>query len=128
MKAPRISKDADGNYDLLLENGAFAWAEDGTQATQHAFVRLMIFRGEPSLNGVLTEKTEEGTKWLETIFNVQKSKAEKELEIKRRLLQTPGIKSITSFQSTQVGRTLEIEAKIQTDWGDMEVSDTIEPL
>jgi len=127
--APRISKDANGNYDLVFENGAFKWAADGIQAAQHAFIRLMIFKGEQSLGGVLTAKTELGTKWYETIFDMSKPKSEKELEIKRRILDTPGIsRFIVPLSWTQSGHTVTITGTVQTDWGAVDLSQTIEAL
>ena len=128
MKAPRLTQDADGHLDLLLENGKFAWAEDGTQAAQHATVRLMVFRGELSLNGALTERTLLGTRWYEVIFNMAVSRTEKEYEIKRRLLGVPEIEKIITFEWSQTGHTVTIDAEVLTSWGDVTISQEITPL
>ena len=128
MKAPRLTKNTSGDYDLLIENGKIPMIEDGTQAAQHALTRLLIFKGEYSLDGELTTKTELGTKWYETIFAMDKPQVAKELEIKRRLLQTPGIKKILSFEWSQSEHTVTIEGKFQTDWGAETVSETVTPL
>ncbi len=128
MKDIRITQGSDGQWDLKMENGKLVWAEEGTEAAQHAFLRLMIFKGELGLNGALTTKVSLGTKWYETIFDMSKSKAEKELEMKRRILGTTGVKSITKWTWTQAAHTVTIDAIIMTDWGEIDVSQTIEAL
>lgn len=127
--APQIHKDDNNHWDLLLENGILGpMCEDGTQAAQHVLQRLLIFKGELSLNNGLTEKTEGGTKWFETIFNTQKSRAEKELEMKSRILGTPGVKKILRFEWTQSGHSASITGAIQTDWGEEDISTDVEWL
>lgn len=123
--APRITKDSNGRWDFKMTNGIFEMAEDGTQAAQHALQRLLVFRGEQSLNGALTEKTELGTKWFETIFKADKTKAEKELEIKTRILDTPGVKRILRFEWSQTGHVVTMEGAVLTDWGEEDVSQEI---
>ena len=118
----RITQNSDGTYGLKMENGKFVWAEDGIQAAQHATTRLNIFYGENDLNPEL------GTKWYQIIFQTNKSRAEKEFEIKRILLGTPGIKSIRTFEWSQSGHTVSIDAKVDTDFGEIDVSQEITPL
>ena len=122
MKSIRITKRSDGNYGLLFSDGKLQWAEDGTQAAQHGLTRLLIFSGEWVLN------TDIGTKWYEIIFASSKSRAEKELEIKSRILGTPGVKEITKFNWTQSGSSVSIEGIIVTDWGDVDISQEITQL
>ena len=124
----RLTKSTQGYYDLKLENGRFPMCEDGTEAAQHALIRLLAFRGEYSLNGEIDGKDDLGTYWYERIFAMDVSQAEKELEIKRRILQTPGIESITKFVWSQTGHTVTIDAIIKTEWGSLEISDTVEAL
>jgi hypothetical protein len=127
MKAPRLTAVPTG-YDLLIENGKIPWAEDGTQAAQHAMVRLLVFKSEPSLDGKLTTKTFEGTKFYELIFNMEITQAEKELEIKSRILGTPGIERIISFLWEQSGHTVTITGKVKTIWGEETLEGTVELL
>lgn len=127
MKSPRQTKTG-GIYDLLLEDGKFQFCEDGTQAAQHAMERILFFKGELSLNGALTTKTELGTKAYEIVFDMSKSKAEKILELKSRILGTPGVKKIISFIWEQAAHTVTITSKIQTAWGAETVSTTVTPL
>jgi hypothetical protein len=128
MKSPRITQNSNGHWDLKLTNGKFEFAEDGTQSAQHALQRLLIFRGELSLNGALTEKTDDGTRWYEVIFAMDKSRAEKDLEIKRRILGTIGVKRIIRFSWVQADHTVTIDGAIQTDWGAEDISAEITPL
>lgn len=129
MKAPRLTFDSNGYLDLKLEDGKFAWAEDGTQAAQHATLRLLIFKGEYALNGELTGLDDEGTDWYGTIFDMSKSKAEKILEIKRAILETYGIERIITFSWTRTAaHTVTINALVKTIWGDMEISEELTPL
>lgn len=127
MKSPRLTGTA-GQYDLKLENGVFAWVEDGSQAAQHALTRILIFKGEIGLNGMLTTKVNLGTQWYEIIFNHSTELSEKELEFKSRILGTPGIKSILKWNWSQSGRTVTIDASFQTEWGEASVSEEIELL
>lgn len=127
--SPRITKDSSGHWDLLLENGVLGpMCTEGTQAAQHALQRLLIFRGELALDGALTENTEGGTRWFEKIFRTDISRAEKDLEIKRRILGTSGIKKVLRLQWTQSGHSMTITGAVQTDWGEEDISQEIEYL
>ena len=124
----RLTRNTAGDYDLKFENGTFIMAEDGTEAAQHALIRLLVFRGEPSLNGEIEGKEDTGTFWYDRIWPTNTSKAEKEFEIKRRILQTPGIDSITEFTWSQTAHTVTINGIVKTQWGSLTISDTIEAL
>jgi hypothetical protein len=129
MITPRLTKNAAGDYDLQLENGVLGpMCEEGTQAAQHSLERLLIFQGELSLDGALTTKTTGGTRWYETIFAMDVPRAEKELEIKSRILGTPGIIKILSFTWTQAAHTVTITGRVLTAWGEEDISGTISPL
>lgn len=128
MKAPRLTKNASGQLDMLLEGGTFQWAEDGTQAAQHANVRLLLFKGELSHGGKLTTKTEGGTDWYGKVFPMDISQAEKELHLKGRILGTPGISSITEWGWSQTGHTVTITDRTMTDWGEVSVGGEVTPL
>jgi hypothetical protein len=128
MKSPRLTKNAAGFYDLLIENGKVSWAEDGTQVAQHAMERVLIFKGELTHGDKLTTKANEGTDWYGIIFAMDKSRAEKELELKSRILETPGVESISEWSWTQSGHTVTIEAKVLTAYGEVSVSEDVTPL
>lgn len=124
MKDVRITRTSNGVYDIILENGKFKWAEDGTEAAQHALIRLMIFKGEWYLDADDTM----GTAWYQTIFDMSKGRAEKELEIKKRILGTTGIRKIQTFTWEQTAHSVTIEGIVETDWGSVDISQEIEPL
>ncbi|MCP4711972.1 MAG: hypothetical protein GY869_25405, partial [Planctomycetes bacterium] len=106
--------------------GIFQWVSDGEEAAQHAWQRLFVFQGELSLDGVLTEKTLEGTKWYGIIFDMSKPQSEKELEIKRRIL-GPGINRFSQFSWTQVDHTVTVTGFVVTDWGTVDITQTFAP-
>ncbi len=126
--SPRISRNTNGDFDLVFENGKFKWATDGTQAAQHALIRLLAFKGEYSLNSELGGKDSLGTDWYGIVFDMSKSKAEKELEIKRRILGTDGVEKITDWSWTQSGHSVTITGIVVTQWGSVDISQTIEAL
>lgn len=127
MKDIRITREG-GSWDLKMENGDLQMVEDGAQAAQHSTIRLMIFKGELALDGALVGRLSLGTKFYEIIFDSSKSRAEKELEIKRRLLGTPGIDGITKWTWTQTGGSVSVDAEGKTAWGTVDLSQDIEVL
>ncbi|MCP4667583.1 MAG: hypothetical protein GY849_14600 [Deltaproteobacteria bacterium] len=128
MKDLRISPDTEGDYDLILEDGKFVWAKDGTQVANHCQIRMSIPRGTLSLNDRLSNKEELGLQLYEIILRADIGKAEKELEIKRVIMETPGYKSLISFSSSQTAHSITYEAHAQTEWGEITIGDTIESL
>jgi hypothetical protein len=136
MKAPRISKDANGIRDLVFENGRFKTVTEGAEAAQHMETRLNIISkyqdtpGELTLNGEIGDETlsQDGTDLYGILLDASKSKAEKDLHLKRRILQTPGIKKILTWSWTQTGSAVSISSLILTDWGEWDLSGTYELL
>jgi hypothetical protein len=125
----RLSKQ-NGTYDMLLTDGIFEMAEDGTAAASALQSRLSLFRDfclqSPIVDTVANPLA--GTDWYGIIFQTSKSKAEKELELKRVILSTPGVNSILTWSWSQEGRVVTITGSVATDWGAVDVSQTIEPL
>lgn len=128
MKDLRISKNSNGIDDITLENGDFRWAKDGTQVANHCHIRMQIPKGTLDLNGRLTNKENKGVDFYGIIFATDKSQSEKELEIKKVIMQTPGYRSLSYFKWTQTGHSVAIDAKIVTDWGTLTLSDLSTPL
>lgn len=124
----RMTQIDDGGYDLKFENADLMLAEDGTEAAQHATLRMLIFRGEQNLGDLLSTEDNTGTRWYEVLFDMSKSRAEKELELKRRILGTPGIQEISKFVWTQAAHTVSINAIVKTIWGGMALTEEITPL
>ncbi len=126
--SPRLTKTDAGDYDLLLEDGSFQMCSDGTEAACHAVTRILIFKGEESLNGEIEGREDTGTYWYQTMFPTDKTKAEKEFHIKKRILETPGNDRLEDFTWTQVEHSLSITGRVITPWGDIELPTTITPL
>ena len=133
MKDVRLTK-ASGSWRISMTNGLFDWVEDGAQAAQHSTIRLMFFKetrtapGHYSLNDALPHKSKVGTDWYGKIFHVGLPDIEKEFEIKRRLLATPGIDSIHKFQMTVEDSTLTISGEGKTAWGVVDMTQEFEVL
>ena len=128
MKDLRLSPDSEGDYDVTLVNGKFRWAKEGTQVANHGHIRMNIPKGTLSLNGRLSNKENDGLDLYGIIFDTKKSKAEKEMEIKRVILQTPGYQSIISFSFEQTSYSASYAAEVQTIYGNRTISDNIEAL
>ena len=128
MKDLRLSPDASGDYDLKLENGKFTWAKDGVQVANHAQIRLSVPKGTLSLNDRLSGKENLGFGLYEILLRADVGQSEKELEIKRVIMQTPGYKSLLSFTFSQSEHTATFTAHVQTNWGEISIGDTIEAL
>lgn len=124
----RLTKTTAGYYDLNLEGGLFTLAEDGTQTAQHCMIRINCFKGHYSLNDMLSNKDNDGTDFYGIIFNMEKSQAEKELELKRRILTTPEVEKILDFTWTQTGRSVSITGSVQTEYGVADISQVISIL
>ena len=124
MKDVRLTKNEAGYYDLKITNGRAEFIEDGSQVAQHGSIRLQKFIDE----SVVGDSLEDYTKWYEVIFDVQKSRAEKEFELKRRILETPGAESMILLNWEQSGRVLTINASVKTIFGAASISQEIEPL
>jgi len=118
--------DDKGTLDLVRENGRVAIAEDGTEAAQHGAMRMNITVGESVIGDTSTNF--DYTKFYEIIFKVSASRAEKELEIKRRILGTPGVLRILTFSWTQTVRDVTINGTILTEWGKEGINFEVTPL
>jgi hypothetical protein len=124
----RITKQTDGSWDLKRNAGRFEFADEGTAIAQHATIRLLTFKGEYTYGGEFPHRADEGTDWYGIIFNMAKSKVEKEFELKRVILGTPGVTGITQFNWSQSGTTVTIEGIVSTEYGELDISQEIEPL
>jgi hypothetical protein len=128
MKDIRITKNSDGIDDIKLIDGNFRWAKDGIQVANHAHIRMQIPRGTLSLNDRLSDKEDLGLQMYEILFRTDISQVEKELEIKRVIMQTPGYLSMIEFTFAQTNHSASYTAKIQTEWGDRTIADAVEAL
>ena len=125
MRDVRLTTQNDtGVLDIQIENGRANWAYDGTEAAQHGAIRLQKFINE----SVIGDDNEDYTKWYKTVFNAAIGRAEKEFELKRRILGTTGVVRILTFEWTQDGHEVNINGSVQTLWGEADISQTVTPL
>lgn len=118
MIAPKMVPVA-GGMDFQLVDGKIPTSSDGQQAAEHAWQKLYTYKGENTLDGQLSNLDNDGTRWYEVLFRTDKSRAEKDLEIKRRILTTPGVKKIKRpLVWTQTGHNVEITGSVISDWGE----------
>jgi hypothetical protein len=113
MKDAEIYQLPNGKYDIKLTDGKSTWVEDGRQAVQHAIIRLNKFKGESATGN----QNEDETDIYGIIFNVKKTKAEKILHIKSRILGTPDIEKFISFNYEQTRRNVRIDCVVKTVYG-----------
>lgn len=112
MRYRALTSDGDytfgqGNKDFLIDIPAAV-----AQAVQ---TRLLLLEGEWFLD--VTDGTPYATQILGT--NTQ---ATRDLAVKRRILQTPGVKSLVSYASQVVDREFLVQAVIDTIYGQVPVS------
>lgn len=123
MKDFRVTQLPNGRLDFLIVDGKSQFVEKGKQAAQHAVLRLMRIKGE-SVTGTTTD---EGTDYYGIIFNVMEPKAKNILHLKNRILGTPGIKRIITFEYKHTLQSVAIDCFVMTDWGTTEqLSATLE--
>lgn len=119
-----LKKIENNSFDLYKENGKFVFVSGSEQIAQHVMIRLLKFKGE----SVVNDPNEDGTDWYGIIFNAAKTKNEKQIELKRRILGTPGIVRIINFVWTQDVRTINLNVKFETIYGDAEINEAVTPI
>ena len=124
----KLAKNEDGDEDMVFENGAFAMSEDGEACAVQLKERFLLDRNEATANPLVNTRANPraGLDWEGTIFDASKPKSEKELEIKRVIFSTPGMNKITYWQWNQIGRTLYLNYKVDSDWGELEFGETVQ--
>lgn len=126
----QLSKNSAGDFDLVFEDGKIKMAEDGTAAAVSMTERLLLFRDQ-CVDSQLVDTNADplaGTDWYGIVFRADATRAEKEAELKRVILATPGVDRILQWQWTQTGRTVSIDVQVKTQWGAVSVSQAITPL
>jgi hypothetical protein len=107
--------DDDGDY--RLGHGTSDFYDDAAEGVaQNVRTRLALWRGQWFLN------TEEGTPWLQEILGYRNAA---DAIIKARILGTPGVTEIESFESVfdPDERRLSVTATINTVYGKTTISE-----
>jgi hypothetical protein len=124
----KLVKNEYGDEDIVFENGAIEMSENGEACAVQLKERMLLERNEALANPLVNTRANPlaGLDWEGIIFDAAKSKGEKELEIKRVIFSTPGVKKITYWSWIQTNRTLNLNFKIETEWGELEIGETVQ--
>lgn len=126
----RLTKNDDGQLDMLLEDGKFVMAEDGEAVASALALAMATERKECEESPIVDTVTNPfaGIDFYGIVWDVSKSKAEKILELKRAMLAVPFVEKIIRFQWSQSGQTVTISAAVQTAWGEQSVAEEVTAL
>lgn len=115
MKVRKLT--ADGDYRLGHGNLDF-FQDTAEGVAQNVKTRLALWRGTWFID------TDEGTPWLQEILGKHEAV---DVVLKSRILETPGVISLQSFESilNPDTRSLSVTAIINTRFGTAEVMETI---
>lgn len=108
-----------GEGDYQLGHGNLDFFQDTAEGVaQNVKTRLALWRGTWFID------TDEGTPWLQEILGKQEAV---DVVLKSRILETPGVISLQSFESilNPDTRSLSVTAIINTRFGTAEVMETI---
>lgn len=126
----RISKNTDGDYDIVFENGKIVLAEDGVAAATAMTEKMLTFRDECQISPIVdtVANPQAGVDYYGVIFRADATRAEKEVELQRAALSAPGIERILQWNWEQNRHTVNIDCQVKTTWGDVNVGQEIELL
>ena len=124
----KLVKNDDGDEDMSFEDGVFEMSEDGEACAVQMKERLLLDRNEAVANPIVDTVANPlaGLDWEGIILDAAKSKNEKELEVKRAIFTTPGIVRITYWQWSMSGRILNLNFKVETQWGELAIGETVQ--
>ena len=124
----KLVKNEAGDEDMVFENGALQMSENGEACAVQMKERILLGRSECLESELVNTNANplSGLDWEGIVWDSSKSKEEKELEIKRVIFSTPGVKSLTYWDWNQVGRTLNLSFKVETKWGELEINEEVQ--
>jgi hypothetical protein len=120
----RLTRDSEGRLDMKMTNGKFEMATNGTAAASSMALGVNLERSE-CLSSPIVDTVKNplaGIDLYGIVFDIEKSQAEKELEIRRAILARPGIKRIIRMTWTQIEHVAYPVIDVQTKWGAETVS------
>ena len=115
MKVRKLTDDG----DMRLGRGSSDFYTDSAEGVaQNVVTRLALWQGTWFID------TEEGTPWLQRVLG---KKTAVETIIRDRILQTPGVRELRSFQAIldPDTRRISVQATITTDYGSATISEEI---
>lgn len=116
MKVRKLDEDG----DMCFGHGSADFYEDCADGVaQNVRTRLSLWRGQWFID------TEEGTPWIQQVLG---HRAVAEAVLRSRILETPGVVDITSFETVfnPETRKLTVSVTIETNYGAATVSEDIE--
>lgn len=116
MRVRKLNDDG----DMRLGRGSSDFFVDTAEGVaQNVVTRLALWRGTWFID------TEEGTPWLQSVLG---KRTAVETIIRDRILQTPGVRELTSFQAIldPDTRRIGVQATITTDYGSATISEDIQ--
>jgi hypothetical protein len=107
---------ADGDY-TFGQGGANFLVDSREMVAQYVMTRLLLWQGEWFLD------VTSGTPWLQGILGKAPSKEERDILLRQRILDTPGVTAITAYSSSINAATREfsVSASIDTQFGQLTV-------
>jgi hypothetical protein len=120
----RLTRDSEGRLDMKMTNGAFEMATNGIAAASSMALGVNLERSECLASPIVDtiKNPLAGIDLYGIVFDIEKSQAEKELEIRRAILARPGIKRIIRMTWTQIDHVAYPSIDVQTKWGAETVS------
>lgn len=115
MKVRKLTADG----DMRLGRGASDfYADSADGVAQNVVTRLALWQGTWFID------TDEGTPWLQRVLG---KRTAVEAIIRNRILQTPGVRELTSFQAIldPDTRRISVQATITTDYGSATISEEL---
>lgn len=110
------TRQLDANGDYVFGSRAVILVDSPAAVAQSVLTRLRLFTGEWFLDSrVGLDKAR--------ILGFRTA-ATRDIEIKTRILGTPGVKSITSYSSSMQGRRFSVTATVDTIYGQAQVQGT----
>lgn len=109
-----IGRALDSNNDIIVKNGSLQLVEQGAETVQHVRTRLLFYLEEWFLDVTA------GTPYFQEIFTKPANLANIESIFKSRILNTPGVDSLTEFSMDYEGgssRKLTVTFSAETTYG-----------
>lgn len=114
-------RQLDGNGDYQLGGTSVFLVNSPETVAQAVLTRLRLWLGEWFID------TTDGTPWSQEILGKLRQGRNPDAAIKERILGTPGVQEIVSYDSTFDGasRRLSITATLTTDYGQATISEVL---
>jgi len=124
MTLINVQRNESGDLDMVLDDGEFEMVEDVDACGVWIAERLLLGRSE--IDTPVVDYVRNSTKGLDyygILFKSVLSRGVKELEVKRVIFGTPGVRAITKWVWDQTEHSLSIEAWVVTIYGTVVINE-----